>query len=222
MGIESKIDFGIITAPRELPTLDYSVRSLRKHLPDCYLNIFAEPGRLEVEAYKMNILVNRERLGALANYNNALNWILKYGKKPYVWITEDDYVYNSLIVKRLEEAVSYDGEFGYFNLFTNYWNPAMPNPISEGWTDLQFSYYQGWGMNYLMSRESAIKLSKSETWRNYLETTKKNIDAAVTDTFYKMGLKMFYHNPSPSCTCGVISTLEHECKTDGLHFRFKI
>jgi len=190
-------------------------------VPDCYLNIFAEPGRLEIEAYKMNILVNRERLGALHNYNNALHWILKYGKKPYIWITEDDYVYNSTVTQRLEEAINYEGEFGYFNLFTNCHNPAMPNEMPEKWSDLQFTYMQGWGMCYLMRRETAKRLVESETWKHYLETTKKNIDAAVTQVFYDMGLKMFYHNPSPTCTCGVISTLEHECKTDGLHFRFK-
>ena len=60
-------------------------------------------------------------LGALHNYNNALNWILKYGKKPYIWITEDDYVYNSTILKRLDEAVSAE-DYGYYNMFTNYWD----------------------------------------------------------------------------------------------------
>ena len=131
MEIANKIDFGIITAPRELPTLDYSIRSLRKFIPDCYLNIFAEPGPLQIEAHKMNILVNREKLGALHNYNNALNWILKFGKKPYIFITEDDYVYNSTIIKRLEEAIS-DKDYGYYNMFTNYWNPSLPNPMPEG------------------------------------------------------------------------------------------
>lgn len=222
MAIKDKIDIGIITAPRELPTLEYSIRSLRKFIPDCYLNIFAEPGRLEIEAVKMNILVNTERLGALHNYNNALNWILKFGKKPYIWITEDDYVYNSTIVQRLEEAVNYEGEFGYFNLFTNYWNPALPNPMPEGWTDLNLGYYDAWGMNYLLSRETAKKLVQSETYQNYLATTKKNIDGAVSQSLKNMGLKMFFHNPSPTCTCGIISTLGHECKTDGLHFKIKI
>lgn len=222
MGIADKIDIGIITAPRDLPTLDYSVRSLRRFLPDCYLNVFSEPGKIEVDAVKMNILVNNERLGALANYNRALNWILKFGKKPYIWITEDDYVYNSTILDRLNEAVNFDKDFGYFNLFTNYWNPSLPNPMPDGWSDLQFGYYQGWGMNYLMKRENAIKLSKHEAWNKYLETTNKNIDAAVTEVFRQMGLPMFYHNPSPSCSCAVVSTLGHECKTDGLHFKLNI
>jgi len=219
LDITGKIDFGIITAPRELPTLDYSVRSLRKFLPDCYLNIFAEPGRIEVDAYKMNILVNREKLGALHNYHNALTWILKYGKKPFIWITEDDYVYNSTIIQRLEEAVNYEGEYGYFNMFTNYWGPAFPNPMPEGWSDLRLGYYDAWGMAYVIPRVSAEKLVKNETYINYLDTTKKNIDGAISESFKRMGMKMFFHNPSPTCTCGIISTLGHECKTDGLHFK---
>lgn len=110
MAIEDKIDFGIITAPRDLPTLDFSIRSLRKHIPDCYLNIFSEPGRLEVDAYKMNILVNREKLGALHNYNNALNWILKFGKKPYIWITGHDYVDLAPgVIKAVDEFIKVTG-----------------------------------------------------------------------------------------------------------------
>lgn len=220
--IISKINFGIITAPRELPTLDYSIRSLRRQLPDCYINIFAEPGRLEIDAYKMNILVNRETLGALANYNHALNWMLNHGKKEYIWISEDDYVYNSTIKARLSEALSYSDEFGYFNMFTNYWNPALPNPMSEGWTDLAMGYYDAWGMNYIFQRKTAERLAESETWKHFVATTKKNIDGAVSESLKQMGLKMFFHNPSPTCTCGVISTLGHECKTDGLHFRHNI
>jgi hypothetical protein len=221
MSIADKIDIGIITAPRELPTLDYSVRSLRKYLPESYLNIFAEPGRLEIEAYRMNILVNREKLGALHNYHNALGWILKYGKKPYIWVTEDDYVYNSSLVKRLEEATSSDN-FGYYNLFTNYWNPSLPNPMPDGWTDLRLGYYKAWGMNYLMPRQVVKYLIKHETYNHYLETTKKNIDGVVSETLLQMNLPMYFHNPSPSCTCGLISTLGHECKTDGLHFKLNL
>lgn len=221
MEIANQIDFGIITAPRELPTLDYSIRSLRKFIPDCYLNIFAEPGPLQIEAYKMNILVNREKLGALHNYNNALNWILKFGKKPYIFITEDDYVYNSTIVKRLEEAVS-DKDYGYYNMFTNYWNPSLPNPMPEGWTDLRLGYYKAWGMAYVIPRETAIELVKHSTYQNYLETTKKNIDGAISETLLQMDKPMYFHNPSPTCTCGIISTLGHECQTDGLHFKIKI
>jgi hypothetical protein len=222
MAIQDEIDIGIITAPRELPTLDYSIKSLRKYLPNCYLNIFAEPGRLETEAYKMNILVNREVLGALHNYNNALNWILKHGEKPYIWITEDDYVYNSLLVRRLDEVLSHDKEFGYFNLFTNYWNPALPNPMTEGWADLRLGYWDAWGMNYVMRRDVARRLVVSKTWNEYLNTTNKNIDGAISETFKQMDLPMWFHNPSPSCTCGIISTLGHECKTDGLHFKLNL
>lgn len=221
MGI-SDIDIGIITAPRELPTLDYSIKSLRKFIPNCYLNIFSEPGRIEIEANNMDIIVNREKLGALANYNNALMWILKYGKKPYIWITEDDYVYNSTIINRLEEAVNYNGDFGYFNMFTNYWNPALPNPMAEGWSDLRLGYYQAWGMCYVIPRKAAERLVKDETYINYLNTTKKSIDGAISETFKRMDLPMFFHNPSPTCTCGIISTLGHICKTDGLHFKLDL
>ena len=218
MGI-SDIDYGIITAPRELPTLDYSIKSLRRFLPDCYLNIFSEPGRVEVEGAKMNVLINRERLGALKNYHNALMWILKYGKKPYIWITEDDYAYNSDITARLQDALNHDGDFGFYNMFTNYWNPSLPNPMPEGWNSLALGYYKSWGMSYVIKREIALKMIEHECYKHYVETTDKNIDGVIGETFLQMGLPMYYHNPSPSCSCVVVSTLGHEHKSDGMHFR---
>jgi hypothetical protein len=77
-------------------------------------------------------------------------------------------------------------------------------------------------MNYVMRRDVARKLVVSKTWNEYLNTTNKNIDGAISETFKQMDLPMWFHNPSPSCTCGIISTLGHECKTDGLHFKLNL
>lgn len=210
------IAIGIITAPREINTLSYSVRSLRKFVNN-RLYIFCEPGRLEVEGSDILINVNAEKKGALHNYDHALRWMLKNTDKPFIWVTEDDYVYNSDIIVCLNEAVN-DSHFGYYNLFTNYWCPSLPNPMAEGWTDLQLGYYKAWGVSYLFPRAVVEKLINHETYVKYLATTTKHIDGAVSETLLQMGLPMYYHNPSSSCSCAVVSTLGHNHKTDGLHF----
>ena len=221
MAIQDEIEVCIITAPRDIATLNYSIYSMRKQI-DCYINIFAEPGPLQVTGGDMNILINHERLGVFKNYHNALNWYLKNSKKPYIWITEDDYVYNSTLKTRLNEVLSYKDEFGFFNMFTNYWNPAFPNPMPEGWTDLRLNYWDAWMMSYIMRRGTVERLVKDSCYLNYLDTTDKNIDGATAETFKRLGLAMFYHNPSPSCSAVVTSTIGHECKTDGLHFKLNI
>lgn len=210
------IAIGIITAPREINTLSYSVRSLRKFVSS-HLYIFSEPGKIEVDGVDMIINVNAEKKGALHNYDHALRWMLSHTDKPFIWVTEDDYVYNSDIIVCLNEAVNKTG-YGYCNMFTNYWCPSLPNPMDEGWTDLQLGYYKAWGVSYLFPRDIVSQLVSHTSYLSYLATTTKHIDGAVSDTLMQMGLPMLYHNPSPSCSCAVVSTLGHNHKTDGLHF----
>jgi hypothetical protein len=214
-----KIGIGIITAPRALPTLSLSVKSLRDSIPGCYLNIFSEPGEIHLDGGAMNVLINRVKLGALKNYDNALNYIYSHSEKPYIWVTEDDYLYNSSLTDRLNEAVEYADEFGYFNMFTNSENSILREQTDEGWLRMDLGYSDAWGMSYLFRRETVKRLREDEYYLNTFSDHDRNIDAIVSESLNRMGLAMFYHNPSPSCSCGIISTLGHSCKTDGLNFK---
>lgn len=211
------IDIGIITAPRRVPTLEYSLESLRKVL-DCYVTIFAEPGPLKVDGDKMNILINRERMGALRNYDQALRWLLRHGKKPYVCVLEDDYIYNASIRDRIEDITKHEGEFGYYNLFTNANNPLL-KVMEKGWSDMRLGWHDAWGVAYVYQRGVVERLLKHEYYRDAFNRTDRNIDAVVSETLKQMDLPMFYHNPSPTCSFGVVSTLGHSCATDGLGFK---
>ncbi len=125
------------------------------------------------------------------------------------------------IINRLTEATEREG-YGYYNMFTNYWNPSLPNPMAEGWVNHTFGYYEAWGMSYVMTRDGVKRLKEHECYQHYLATTKKNIDGVVSETFKRMGLGMYLHNPSPSCSASVVSTLGHEHHSDGLHFKMNL
>lgn len=213
------VDFGIITAPRQVQTLEYSLKSLRSVI-DCYVTIFAEPGPITVDGNRLNILVNASKMGALKNYDQALRWILKYGKKPFICILEDDYIYNNSLIDRLNEILAHEGEFGYYNLFTNANNPIL-KVMETGWRQMDLGYNDAWGVAYVYQRSVVERLLMQEYYIEAFERTDRNIDAVISETLKRMGLPMFYHNPSPSCSFGVISTLGHSCSTDGLGFKFK-
>lgn len=212
-----QIDFAIITAPREVPTLEYSVKSLRALL-NCYITIFSEPGRIQIDGAKMDIILNREKMGALRNYDQAIRFLLKHGKKPYICILEDDYIYNSTLCDRLSEVISYEGEFGYFNLFTNANNPLL-KVMERGWKPMNLGWHDAWGVAYVYRRRTLEHLLMFETYIEAFERTDRNIDAVVSESLKQMGLDMFYHNPSPVCSFGIVSTLGHACATDGLGFK---
>jgi len=217
--VTDKIAIGIITAPREIPTLPHSVRSLRKYLPEGWLNIFSEPGPVEVDGGAINVFIHRHKQGALRNYDLALAYILERSGKPYIWVTEDDYLYNADLEVRLKEAVEYDQDFGYFNMFTNSNNPILGSQTDQGWLHLDLGWPDAWGVSYLFRREIVLRIRQDEFYRECLTTHDRNIDAVVSETLKRMGLAMFYHNPSPNCTFGITSTLGHACKTDGLNFK---
>ena len=212
-----EIEFGIITAPRKVPTLAYSVQSLREHI-DARLSVFAEPGPLEINGGRMNVYINRNKLGALRNYDSALKYLLRNSKKPYICVLEDDYIYNNTLPARLDEILKYEGDFGYFNLFTNGNNPLL-KVMPSGWQDMRLGWHDAWGVAYVFKREVAERLLKHEYYLEAFSRTDRNIDAVVSETLLRMELPMFYHNPSPSCTFGIISTLGHACMTDGLNFK---
>lgn len=214
----ANIDFAIITAPRQVPTLDYSIRSFRSFM-DNYLTVFSEPGRVDVDSHRLNILVNREKLGALRNYDQALRWLLKYGKKPFVCVLEDDYIYNESIVARCDEITSRTDEFGYCNLFTNANNPILSKITDTGWVRMDLGWFDAWGVAYVYPRHIAERLLMQEFYIDAFNRTDRNIDAVVSETLKRMGLPMYYHNPSPTCSFGVVSTLGHNCQTDGLNFK---
>lgn len=213
------ISIGIITAPRQVPTLTHSVRSLRKYLPDSYFNVFAEPGEVEIDSNAVNVFIHRDRQGALRNYDTAMQYLYEKSTKPYIWVTEDDYLYNASIVDRLVEVLKHDQPFGYFNMFTNSNNPILGAQTERGWLRLDLGWPDAWGVSYVFRREVIKDLRGHEFYRKSFETTDRNIDAVISETLKRMGLAMYYHNPSPSCTFGITSTLGHSCKTDGLNFK---
>lgn len=212
-----KIEWGIITAPREVPTLGYSVRSFRRYFDD-HLTVFAEPGLLAIDASRTTVIFNTARRGALKNYDKAVRHLLKHSDKPLICVLEDDYIYGHSFPDRVREIESADGEFGYYNLFTNANNPILRN-IEAGWQRRDLGWNDAWGVAYVFRREILERILMQEYYMKAFERTDRNIDAVISETLLRMGLGMWYHNPSPTCSFGIVSTLGHECKTDGLNFK---
>ena len=197
---------GILTAPRELPTLDASLQSLRRQYKG-KVYIFAEPGRMFVNSHDLEIIQHKEHKGAFKNFDFALKYMLGLQTKQ-IAIFQDDFIYTDKF-KRLKIE---DEGFGYYNVFTNKFSGIKPP--EEGWNRMEIGW-KAWGAGYIFDSETLPEIILHDVYQKTMEERNQQIDAAVSEACLQLGLPMWYHNPSLVYTMGVFSTLGHKGNLDG-------
>lgn len=210
-------DIGIITAPRQLPTLNISVKSLRSTGVKNRLLICAEPGPLSIDDHNYIIQSNEERLGCFRNFHNCLTRLLELDN-DYLLVLSDDIIYHSRLPYYLMEIIDNGYIDGYHALFTH---AGQPHIISHPyWNEIEVGWGAWCGL-YVMRKSVVREMIDTEFYQNHLNNYTKNeqIDACVSECMRLMKRKMFCHNPSLSYTIGYSSTLNHNQITDGLNFQ---
>lgn len=216
------VDIAIITAPRRIPTLDASLESLRRAGVKGHIWIFAEPGPLALDDANVTIIIHPRPLGAFANYNYALDYLMEHGQGHRLAVLEDDYIYSPRLGEALEAIDRTTERFGYFNLFTNGQHPKMRELCPrEGWNRLELGFNGAWGVAYVFDRGWVRAIQGTEIYRTTLREKNRVIDGAVSEACLRLKLAMWYHNPSLAYTLNVGSTLGNEFNTDGLNFKGK-
>lgn len=220
MNIEG-IDIGIITAPRKLATLNVSIQSLRDAGVSNHLVIFSEPGDIDLRGVRnCTVIIHSKKKGAFKNYDYALRYLHNQGKGHRICVLEDDYIYNKSLGKKLQDICKTEERFGYFNLFTNGYHPKIGEHMrQEGWNKVEFGFQGAWGVAYVFPKEILPKLIQHPFYKEKMDKLNRCIDGTVSEVMKRMGLNMWYHNPSLSYTIGYASTLGNEFKTDGYKFR---
>lgn len=206
------VDLAVITCPRELPTLDTSIRSLRKAGFEGRVHIFAEPGELHLTGRHLQIIQHAERQGAFRNYDYALRWLLDNKKNNLICVLEDDYIYNERLMPLLED-IETKSNYGYYNLFTNRLQPGL-GELQKGWNEVKLGW-NSWGVGYVFERKILPAIINHEVYQKTLTERNKNIDAAISEACKQLGLPMYTHAPSACYSIGYMSTLGHTTWKDG-------
>ena len=217
------IDIGVITSPRELPTLNISIKTLRKAGYTGTINIFSEPGLVKVDGGDINIFVHKKKMGAFRNYDYALEFLLVNGNNPLVCVLEDDYIYSPDLMDKIKDINEFSkrAEFGYFNVFTNGYHPrASELFVKEGWNKVELGWH-AWGVGYIFRRDKVKSIREHPYYQEILAERNQQIDGTISEVCLRQGLAMYYHNPSLSYSIGYSSTLGHEFRTDGYRLRGK-
>lgn len=216
------IEFAIITAPREQPTLMQSVKSFTENMKE-RVHIFAEPGNYELPQNQI-IHHNSKKLGAFKNYHNALSWLVNHSNKRFVCVLLDDMIYSPKAMAILNHGLL-RGQRPYaaYSLITIKQDVTISNEeVVSGWIEVDPGWW-GWGGNFVLPIDVARKIIKTKFYQNHLHNYTKNeqIDGCMYESFRELGLKSFVHNPSLSQHIGETSTLNHGELTEnrkGLNF----
>lgn len=210
------VEVGIITTPRN--TINKSITSLRASFGGV-INVYAEPGKYNIEDKGVNLKINKKQLGCFKNYNNALTDLCKTDKS-HVLVLADDFIYTQSMFKK----VPFHGNYGYYALFTPTGMRHPPCSIRKrGWNKINKGWATSFGGLYLMKTEVAREIIKHPFYLNHLNNYEQNqqIDHCIPEVCYRLKLDQWYSNPSLADHIGFDSTIGHihSKETSGLNFR---
>ncbi len=212
-------------APRKKETYNFAIHSLRTAGFSNKITLFMEPGSYDFKDHNLLLVKNKEKLGCFKNYDYGLNYLLKYTKKPFIFIMQDDYIFSDKAFNRLNSIMNFNiKDIGYFSplLYIRMAEKLKIDSFTEGWKESSIGW-GSWGACYIMPINSVKKMLQHPFYINHLNNYKKNeqIDACVSETFKQLPLKMFFHIPSLVEHIGDHSTLKHDNaydKTRGFGF----
>lgn len=215
-------DIGIIAAPRSKNMLEITVPSIRYAGFTDDIHVFAEPetfiGNIDVEVHE-----NIERLGCFKNYHNALSWLVENSNNPYIIVFSDDFIYSrgtcNALLNRLYDC---DYDWGYHALYTPSGMRYLTK-VKRGWNEVQGGWKKSYGGLYVYQTHIAKKIIEHDFYQNHLHNYEANqqIDHAIPETVFQLGLAQYFHNPSFADHIGFESTIghKHTDREKGLNFK---
>lgn len=221
VGVSSKIDLAIITAPRRKSTITDTAHSIRSAKFDGIIQIFAEPDTI-ISLTKCYIHRNQWKYGAFKNFHQALSWMVENSDKKYIMISGDDFKFARTAFHEVIKLAEKLDDFGYLSMFTPVGMSHYPE-IRDGWNQFNYGWKKAYGGQYLFRRSTAEKIIESDFYLDHLENYEKNeqIDHAIPAACYELKLAQWYRVPSLCDHIGRHSTLghDHTALNRGLKFR---
>jgi hypothetical protein len=207
------IKIAIMHIPRELETIDRSLRSMKDGFRG---ELFIAPdGDCDVASItkKMGVrsIFNKDRVGCFRHYARTLKWLIKNTQDGDILaVLPDDLIYLPF-EKAITQALKSD-KVGYCAIYTPREMGRRNNWKFGGWQVVTGGYGESYGGGYFFKREVAKQVIQHDFFVNHLNNYEKNqqIDHAVPEVIHQMGLKQLWHVPSLSKHIGVTSTIGHE------------
>lgn len=187
-----QIAVGIVTSPRETPTLATTLLELRRAGFHSQLHVFAEPESNLAPHPGMVAHQNSKRLGLWYNWLHAARSMLKLSSAPFILMCEDDLWLTRDAGHALSHAIDSlpHDTWGYASLYTPAHNvgPAVPVLGWQAWDHPDAN----WGaLAYCFPRhvlERIVAQAKA--------ASSQHTDQAVSGLLRRWGLRCYFHVPS--------------------------
>ena len=202
----SSIAIGLTTAPRKHPTLEHTLRSLRRGGFSQQIELFAEPGSLPADWAYQGVALHpqADRMGCFRNWLHAANWLLRETKASFLLICEDDVEFCRAACEVALQGLQTLSSIGYVSLYTpiNNIEEARVDEKKQGWYALNLGK-ECWGsLAYAFERDVLQSIvSRAD------HTMEKGTDGRVSAIVESLNLNCWYHLPSLAKHIGMESTI---------------
>jgi glycosyltransferase involved in cell wall biosynthesis len=199
-----RLSVGVLTAPRRVPTLAATLRSLHGAGFN-RLHIFAEPGSpIPPEAHGHPFAVNHRRLGNFASFYSALATLYRQNEHASGVIIFQDDIEVAAGLKSWCDSQLFPLDCGVASLFT----PRAHSNAGPGWRVLSPGRARIWGGQALAFRRDWLEqfLSDPLVLREIQHGTDSD-DAVVSSWVKRRGLGIAFHSPSLVQHVGRVSSI---------------
>jgi len=147
-------------------------------------------------------------VGCFKHYYRVLTDLCK-SDSEYVAVFSDDVIYfNGWLERALQgftEGVGYVACYVPTEL-------AKRHEMAQGWNEIKGGWNDVYGGGFVYKRETALKLLQHPFILNHLANYEANqqIDLAIPQAMFEMGLKQMFHVPSLMNHIGHTSTIGHK------------
>lgn len=202
-----KVALGVTWIPRKNETLERSLKSI------------GYDATVYPDGYELPLKVPQKTLGdnvgCFKHYYRVLQDLCTTDA-DIVGIMPDDLVYQEnwlqIAVPKLTEGV------GFVSCFVPRGVAYLNGWRHKGWYSLNKGWMSSWGGAYLYRKETAKKILEHPYLIDHRDNYKKNqqIDHAIPETVYRMGLKQLFRVPSLTNHIGYTSTIGHTVRVQDI------
>lgn len=198
------VKIGVMWYPRQEETIYRSVASIGEH----DITVFPDGVKMTKDTKYPSVQLG-DNVGCFRHYYRVLEYLVNQGSE-YVAVFSDDVAYKHNwfdVVKQKIDKKNVGFVAGYVPV-----GLAQRYGWRKGWYELNLGWAGAWGGGYVFKREVAEKLLQHPFILNHRDNYEKNqqIDHAIPEAIFQMGLKQLYYCPSLMNHIGRTSTIGHE------------
>ncbi len=178
--------------PRDNPTINKSIKSLRDVWFTNTIYIYAEPWEYNIEDQNIIITIHDQNKWCFRNFDYVMN---QNKENKYLFIFQDDYIFRQWIKEEIEKIISEWKDFTFYNFILD-WRSAT-YIFQDGWNDTNIWRWLIWAC--FLFKDPKIILNH-EFYINhltrYVPRRNQQIDACIWEIWRQIDIPCYLPSKS--------------------------